>query len=154
LRARGAHAITPLTCKSVLEAPKAERPVLVVVALSGDQVGVDPRTVLDKLGESGATMHSALLAMGRNVSSVGSMGDESEREQVLGDGAKQSGGGRIDLRASTGFPNALEQVAGDLLSQYAITYVLPDGVKPNKRFSISTKKRGVTLRAPSTIPDR
>jgi hypothetical protein len=32
--------------------------------------------------------------------------------------------------------------------------VLPDGVKPNKRFNISTKRRGVTLRAPSTIPDR
>ena len=41
-----------------------------------------------------------------------------------------------------------------LLAQYAVSYVLPDGVKPNKRFQISTKKRGVSLRAPSTIPDR
>jgi hypothetical protein len=128
--------------------------VLVVVALSGDQAGVDARTVLEKLGDSGATMHSVVLGIGRTVSSVSSMGDESGREQVLGDGPKQSGGRRIDLTASTGIPKALEQVASDLLSQYAITYVLPDGVKPNKRFSISTKKRGVTLRAPSTIPDR
>ena len=71
-------------------AAKAERPVLVVVALSGDQAGVDARTVLEKLGDSGATMHSVVLGIGRTVSSVSSMGDESGREQVLGDGPKQS----------------------------------------------------------------
>jgi len=31
---------------------------------------------------------------------------------------------------------------------------VPDGVKLDKRFSVSTKRRDVSLRAPSTIPDK
>jgi hypothetical protein len=46
------------------------------------------------------------------------------------------------------------QIAGDLQAQYAITYTLPDGVKPDRRFNASVKRRGVSLRAPSQIPDR
>ena len=134
---------------------RPERPVLVVVALSGGQAGPDPRSVLDKIRHSGATMHAATLAGGeQSAAGVGSLGDESGREQVLGDGSKQSGGRRIDVTATTAIPKALQQIAGDLLSQYAITYVLPDGVKPDKRFNITVKRRGVTLRAPSAIPDR
>jgi hypothetical protein len=32
--------------------------------------------------------------------------------------------------------------------------VLPDGVKPDKRFAISSKRKGLTLRAPSLIADK
>ena len=135
--------------------PRAERPVIVVVALSGGQAGVEPRTVLDKIRDSGAVMYAATLAGGgESAGGVGSLGDQSGREQVLGDGSKQSGGRRLDLTATPALPKALQQIAGDLLAQYAITYVLPDGVKPDKRFSISTKRKGVSLRAPSAIPDR
>lgn len=135
-------------------ASKPERPVLVVVAIAGGQAGPDPRNVLDKIGDSGMTMHSLTLGSGASGAPVGSLGDESGREQVLGDGAKQAGGRRIDVNITAAVAKALQQVADDLLSQYVVTYTLPDGVKPNKRFNISTKKRGVTLRAPSTIPDK
>ena len=133
---------------------RAERPVLIVVALSGGQAGVDPRNVLDKLGASAATMHSVTVEGGASAAGLGSMSEESGREQVLGDGPKQSGGRRHDLTVTSAAPKALQQVADDLLAQYAITYVLPDGVKPNKRFNISTRRRGVSLRAPSIIPER
>lgn len=134
---------------------KAERPSIVVVAIAGGATSADPRNVLAKLADSGATLHSVTLG-GGSVSSapVGAMSDESGRDQVLGDGPKQTGGRQISANATAGVPKALQQVADDLLGQYAITYVLPDGVKPNKRFNISTKRRGVTLRAPSAIPDR
>jgi hypothetical protein len=133
----------------------AERPVVVVVAIAGGQTSIDPRNFLNKLGESGVMMHAATLGGGRISSApLGAMGEENSRDQVLGDGPKQSGGRHVDVNATAGFPKALQQIADDLLAQYAITYVVPDGVKPNKRFSISTKRRGVTLRAPSTIPDR
>ena len=134
---------------------KPERPAIVVVAISGGQSSVNPRNVLEKLGDSGATLQTATLR-GRGVSGapVGALADESGLDQVLGDGPKQSGGRQIEANATAGIPRALQQIADDLLAQYAITYVLPDGVKPSKRFSISTKRRGVTLRAPSAIPDR
>ncbi|MGH9309161.1 MAG: VWA domain-containing protein [Vicinamibacterales bacterium] len=140
---------------NAFSAAKAERPALVVVALSGGQAGgAEPRNVLDRLGESGVTMHSVTLEGGGASAGLGSMADESGREQVLGDGAKQSGGRRHDLTVTAGAQKALLQVADELLAQYAITYALPDGVKPNKRFSISSKRRGVTLRAPSIVPER
>jgi hypothetical protein len=135
-------------------AKKHERPVIAVVAIAGGQSSVDPRNVLEKLGASGATLYTATLGGGVSSGSIGSMGDENSRDQVLGDGPKQSGGRHLTANATQGVPRVLNQIADELLAQYAITYVLPDGVKPNKRFNISTKRRGVTLRAPSTIPEK
>jgi hypothetical protein len=140
---------------SELIARKPERSALVVLAFSGGQAGVDPRSVLEKVRQSGVTMSAVTLAGGTtDSSSAASLADQSGREQVLGDGPKQSGGRRIEVPSTGAFPQALQQIANDLLAQYAITYTLPDGVKPDKRFSISSKRRGVTLRAPSAIPDR
>ena len=140
---------------SELIAAKPERSTLVVLAFSGGQAGVDPRSVLEKVRQSGVTMSAVTLAGGTtDSSSAASLADQSGREQVLGDGPKQSGGRRIEVPSTGAFPQALQQIANDLLAQYAITYTLPEGVKPDKRFSISSKRRGVTLRAPSVIPDR
>ena len=133
---------------------KVQRPVLVVMAISGGQAGVDPRTVLDKLRQSGAIMYSATLAWGTDGGPVGTLTDQSGREQVLGDGPKQTGGRRIEAPSTGAFPKTMQTFADDLRAQYAITYVLPDGVKPDKRFSISSKRKGITLRAPNAIPDR
>lgn len=135
---------------------KPPRPVIVLLALSGGQVGVEPKLVLDRLGQSGATMHAVTLAGGGDAGAtgVGSLGSQSGREQVLGDGPKQSGGRRIDVTATGAMPKALQQIANELAAQYAITYTLPDGVKLDKRLNVSVKRRGVSLRAPSTIPDK
>jgi hypothetical protein len=111
--------------------------------------------VLDKLRQSGAMMYVAALAGGQiDAPPLGAMAEHSGREQVLGDGPKQSGGRRVDVTATGAMPRALQQIAGELLSQYVITYALPDGVKPDRRFNVSVKRRGVSLRAPSLIPDR
>jgi hypothetical protein len=140
---------------SELIAARPERSALVVLAFSGGQAGVDPRSVLEKVRQSGVTMSAVTLAGGTtDSSSAASLAEQSGREQVLGDGPKQSGGRRLEVPSTGAFPQALQQIANDLLAQYAITYTLPEGVKPDKRFSISSKRRGVTLRAPSMIPDR
>jgi hypothetical protein len=85
---------------------------------------------------------------------VSTLTDQSSREQVLGDGPKQSGGRRIEVPSTGAFPRSLQQVSDELRAQYAVTYVLPEGVKPDKRFAISSKRKGINLRAPSAIPDR
>ena len=140
---------------SELIAARPERSALVVLAFSGGQAGVDPRSVLEKVRQSGVTMSAVTLAGGTtDSSSAASLAEHSGREQVLGDGPKQSGGRRLEVPSTGAFPQALQQIANDLLAQYAITYTLPEGVKPDKRFSISSKRRGVTLRAPTAIPDR
>lgn len=143
-----------LEVASEFAATKADRPVLVVLAFSGGQAGVEPRNVLDRIRQSGMTMSAITLTGAVDAGGVGAMSDQSGREQILGDGPKQSGGRRIEVPSTGAFPKALQQIADDLLAQYAITYALPEGVKPDRRFSISSKRRGVTLRAPSAIPDR
>ena len=132
------------------------RPVIVAVAMSGGQAGAEPQSVLNQLRQSGATLYAVTFGSPSDSQNpaLGTIGDESGREQILGDGAKQSGGRRFDVVTTGAIPKALQDVATDLMSQYAITYALPDGVKPDKRFSISTDRKGVTLRAPSQIPDK
>jgi hypothetical protein len=49
---------------------------------------------------------------------------------------------------------ALQQIAADLSAQYVLRYALPDDVKPDRRLNVSLKRRGVSERAPSLVPDR
>jgi VWFA-related protein len=132
------------------------RPIVVVIALAGGQAGAEPKSVLDQLRQSGAALYAVTFGNASDSQNpvLGTMGDESGREQVLGDGAKQSGGRRFDVVTTGAIPKALQDVASDIASQYVITYALPEGVKPDKRFSISADRKGVSLRGPSAIPDK
>jgi hypothetical protein len=74
--------------------------------------------------------------------------------EVLGDGPKQSGGRREEIVAAAGIASGLQQLADALKTQYAIEYALPDDVRPAEKFSITVKRSGVSLRAPTKIPTR
>ena len=71
--------------------------------------------------------------------------------QVIGDGSRESGG-RHDQVISTTLIPTLEHLADELLNQYALTCVLPDGVKPTDKLSVASKRKGVTIRAASRLP--
>jgi hypothetical protein len=135
----------------------------VIVALSvpaDEQSPLSARQVLNQLRDSGASLHVISVAASaiRSTSATTKPSDALEGPinigEVLGDGPKQSGGRRDEIVAAAGIVEGLVKVADDLLGQYVISYTLPDGVKPDERFSITTKRKGVTLRAPSRIPDR
>ena len=144
-----------LDISRAIEKERHERPVVVVVAISGGQAGgASANEVLNQLRQSGAGMFSVTITSPGTAQGVGSLADDSNREQVLGDGAKQSGGRRIEVTATIAVGKGLQQVASDLSSQYVIQYALPDGVKPDRRLNVSLKRRGLSLRAPSLIPDR
>jgi VWFA-related protein len=135
------------------------RPIIIAIAFSGGQAGPEPKSILNQVRLGGATMYAVTYGTASNDNasanaSLGTLGDESGREQVLGDGAKLSGGRRIDVVTTAAIPKALQDIAADIMTQYAVTYALPEGVKPDKRFSISTGRKGVSLRAPSAIPDK
>ena len=89
-----------------------------------------------------------------NSNDIRTMGDESYREQVLGDGSKQSGGRRIEVVSTAAMTKALQQVADDLEAQYAISYALPDGVKPDKRVNVNLDRKELTMRVPAGMPDK
>jgi hypothetical protein len=73
-------------------------------------------------------------------------------DQVLGDGPRQTGGRRVEIVATPGVVQGLQQIAQELLSQYELTYIRPDDVKADERLNLSTSRKGVTLHAPTKIP--
>ena len=141
----------------VFQKEKPERPVMVVVAMSGGQAGgASASSILTELRQSGATMYAATYGppATNNSNDIRTMADESYREQVLGDGSKQSGGRRIEVVSTAAMTKALQQVADDLEAQYAISYALPDGVKPDKRVNVNLDRKGLTMRVPAGMPDK
>jgi hypothetical protein len=139
-----------------LEKQPVERPVIVAVALASGSSSASADEVLGHLRQSGAGFFALTFggAQGASDSPVGSIGDESWREQVLGDGTRQTGGRRINIAAIREGSKSLLQLADDLMSQYVITYALPEGAKLDRRLNVSLKPKGLTLRAPTALRDR
>lgn len=142
-----------------LERLKAARPVIVALTVGGEEHSTQPaRHVLDQLRQSGAALH-VVSVTGKALRSTVVVTRPSDLleenlnlNQVLGDGPRQSGGRHEEIIAAAGIVTGLQQIAESLTHQCAIEYVLPDGVKPSDRISVSVKRRGVSLRAPTRIP--
>lgn len=125
-----------------LQKRKAVRPLIVAFTVFGEQGNaVDPQNVLNTLRDTGASL-SVMYMTGANTG------------QMIGDGTKQSGGRVEQVHAGAGIQPAAAKLADILLHQYVVTYTLPDGTKPSDRFALSTSRKGVTLLAPTRIPDR
>jgi VWFA-related protein len=148
---------------------EARRPVILVVRLGGEGLtSLGSRDVREQLRKSGAVLHviSAAGAQGQPGSQARQgIGNEQAQNadseladsinnlnQVLGDGSKESGG-RHDQVVATTHAKALEQLADELLHQYELTYTAPDGAKPGEKIAVSTKRKGVTVYAPSRLPN-
>ena len=82
------------------------------------------------------------------------MSADPRHRRVLGDGPRQSGGIIEQVTGNTALAPAIAKLAGTLRHQYALTYAMPDGVKPNARLSLSTRRKNVKLLAPTRLPDR
>jgi VWFA-related protein len=148
---------------------EAKRPVIVVVRVGGERpTELSGNEVRDALRKSGATLYvistmgaqrpAPSQARGTDPVSVqiGQLRDDELTDsalnlaQVLSDGAAESGG-RHDQVISTTLVPALEQVATELLHQYEISYASSESAKPNARLAVSSKRKGVTIRAPSRL---
>jgi VWFA-related protein len=149
---------------------EARRPVIVVMRFGGEAASsLSADDVREQLRKSGAILYAVSAAGAQGAAPSQARGTDAVSVQqgqfldaelaegafnlaaVLGDGAKDSGGHHDQVIATT-HAKALEQLADELLHQYEITYTLPDGVKPSDRLSVSSKRKGVTLRAPSRLP--
>lgn len=134
------------------EEESANRPVMVVVAQELMQESSEiPYRVLDQIGRSGVLVEVVTVESGQSNIAVGDLGDMSGRAQILGDGSRQSGGQKIEVNALTAVPGALQQLADGLLSQYRITYILPEGTDPSNRLNVDLRRRGLSLRAPTRV---
>jgi VWFA-related protein len=142
-----------------LEQRKALRPVIMALSVGGEEHSTLPaHHVLDQLRKSGAALYVVQLVSPMLRSRVEAntpaalLGENHNLGVVLGDGPKQSGGRRVEIAAATGIPLGLHELAESLKHQYLIEYALPEDVKPSDRISVSVKRGGVSLRAPTHIP--
>ena len=71
-------------------------------------------------------------------------------QTVLSDSTRESGGRRIDVAGGTLVPT-MQQIASELINQYEITYTLPAGARPSDSVSVSSRRRDVTVRAPTKV---
>ena len=144
-----------------LDKRNAPRPVILALTVGGEEHSTLPaHHVLDKLRQSGASLHvmvvanTSLRSQSNPGTAAGLLGENMNLNEVLGDGPKQSGGRREEIVAATGVTGGLQQLADALKNQYVIEYALPDGVKPSDKLSVAAKRKGVTVRAPTRIPDK
>ena len=143
------------------ERRKVERPVILALTVGGQEhTPLPPHHVLEQLRKSGAALHVVSVVGSTQRTTVPAaraadlLNENLGLNEVLGDGPKRSGGRREEVPAIAGAQTGLQQLAESLKRQFVVEYALPEGVKPSDRFSISTKRRDVTLRAPTHIPDR
>jgi hypothetical protein len=145
-----------------------KRPVIVVLRIGSEGVtSLSGESVRSELRKSGAILEVISAGLRTSASQTATGPDamtmaqnqlqDDERKQsdfalaqVLGDGSKESGG-RNEQVISTTLISTLENIANELLHQYEITYTLPAGQKPNEKISVASKRKGVTVRAPSRI---
>jgi VWFA-related protein len=137
----GGEAPTSLRSERVRDDLRQHGIMLYAVSTTGTQAmggGASPTSAQTAAGVSRANVESELMEGAMTLGSI------------LGDGAKDTGGRHEQNIATTLIPT-LQQIALELLNQYEITYTLPAGVSPHDRISVSSKRRGVQLQAPTRI---
>jgi len=114
--------------------------------------------VLEELRDTGTVLHATTL-----VGPAGTIApptpdsahletlDEVERDRLLNEGPKQSGGLRFSLLRLEAFPAALDRIRAELSHEYVVTYVMPEGSRSDGRLSITAKRRGMTVRGPRQL---
>jgi len=139
---------------------KAGRPIIVALTVGGEDVTpIAPHEALDQLRRSGAALHvvsvlnSAMRAIAPATKPSDLLNENLGLHEMLGDGPKRSGGHLEEISAIAGVTTGLQKLAEQLKRQYVIEYSL-DGAKPSDRLSVAVKRKGVTLRAPTHIPDK
>lgn len=169
---RGSQRTGAQVIEAILEATKdvwaeTTRPVILVARIGGEgQSALNPRLVRAELQNSraqlyvisvaganrapSATADSAASDPGSQARAQLADSDASESASnlalVLGDGSRDSGGRHLEV-VSTTMIRAFTSVADELLGQYDVTVTVPENAKPTDRLSVSSKRKGVTVRA-------
>jgi hypothetical protein len=107
-------------------------------------------TVLDRLKQSGATLH--VLAIGQPSDSLED--EMRNRNAVIADGTSLTGGRRDQVLAESGIPERLLRLADELTNQYVVSYSRPETLIPPEKLDVSVSKRGLTVRAPKRTTGR
>ncbi len=165
---RGAQTLETIQAATKHVRREGTRPVIVVMRVGGEgSTTLSGQMVREQLRRSGALLYVvSTVGAQRAAPSSARQGLSTEQAQlhddeavesaqnlglVLGDGSRESGGRHEQIISTTLIPT-LARLADELLNQYVLTCVLPEGVKPTDRLSVVSKRKGVTIRASSRLP--
>ena len=125
------------------------RPVIIALTTEGVEFSnATYERVLDELHKSGATLH--VLSLG---APSGAISDEvRNKNMVVAQGTKETGGRREQLLSEMAIPAALTKLADELLNQYVVTYGRPEALVPPETLEVGVKKTGLTARARTRVP--
>jgi len=122
---------------------EASRPVIVSITTEGPELSnLQYQQVLEPLRASGAAFHP--ITLGRPSSSLSD--EVRNRNVVLDEGPKTTGGHREDLLTSMALDGKLIQLANELTHQYRVTYARPQTLIPPERITVAAAKPGLTAR--------
>ena len=110
----------------------------------------DHDVVLRELMKSGAALH--VIAIG--TPSASSEDEMRSRGLVLSEGTARTGGRRDQVLAVSGIPDKLKQAADELLNQYVVTYGRPDKLIPPEKITVTSSRKGATVRARTRLTER
>jgi hypothetical protein len=139
---------------------EATRPVILSIGVEGDEQSAmranDAMAVIQR-----STAQVYMVRLGRPVigqsNPVEALRGESNADEatiansVFGQAPSRSGGRIEQLSQHTGIPKLVDQIATELLGQYAITYTSANLQAPDLRFQVETSRRGAKVRAPTRV---
>jgi VWFA-related protein len=126
-----------------------ERPVIVSVMTEGIEFStLTYQSVLAKLFQSGAQFHALVLGARQGDPTLEEI---RNRNVVLDEGTRGTGGNREQLLSSIAISGALKDLANELQHQWVITYSRPESLIPPDRVHVVPKRTGLTVRARTRI---
>jgi hypothetical protein len=133
-----------------LRSRKAQRPVIVgFVVEAGPEFGNYTHSqIRDMLRESNASLWALVLTVPRG----GASSDAArERDMVLGDVTRESGGHKEEVLAIQNLPAAFTKLASQLTSRWEVTYGRPDTLVPPSRLEVEARSTDMRVLAPRWV---
>ena len=121
----------------------APRPVIIAITTEGPELSNrDYQQVLDPLRASGAAFYALVIGH-----PSGSLSHEARnREMVLDEGPRTTGGRRDEMLTAMALSARLKQLADELMHQYRVTYARPQSLIPPEHVTVAARKPGLTAR--------
>lgn len=122
---------------------ESARPVIVAIAGEGQELSNrHPDQVLTPLRESGA----ALYVISLGPPAAGASDDVRDRQTVIDEGPRVTGGTHTQLLAGMALAGTLQQLAAVLTHTYRVVYAHPDSLIPPQRITVAARRAGLTAR--------